>query len=84
MVFGKLMANMRKNVITVGDCGGSVVNCSQFLSCLGLTVQETTTLTATFTVTYIYDDYSGFKTITVGGCFPDDFPFYSCPSDPSR
>ncbi|KAK4012584.1 hypothetical protein OUZ56_024824 [Daphnia magna] len=39
------------NVISVGDCGRSTVNLSQFLSCLGLTVQETATLTATYTLT---------------------------------
>ena len=66
----------RNNVITVGDCGMSTVNFSQFLSCLGLNVQQTTTLTATFTETATYS--SGYTTMTVLGCTPADFPYPSC------
>nr|CAH0101193.1 unnamed protein product [Daphnia galeata] len=40
-LFRQLAATNRNNVVTVGDCGMSTVNFSQFLSCLGMTVQET-------------------------------------------
>ena len=75
-IFRQLTAKGRNNIITVGDCGKSTVNFSQFLSCLGLTVQETTTLTATFTDTFTVS--AGFTTLTVGGCTPLGFPYVSC------
>lgn len=75
--FRKLASYGSKNIISVGDCGGSVVNFSQFLSCLGMTVQETTTLTATFTVTSMTT--TGFAVLTVGGCTPTRFPYSLCP-----
>jgi hypothetical protein len=55
----------------------STVNFSEFLSCLGMTVQETTTLTATFTQTTTLS--SGYTTFTVGGCTPAGFPYSYCP-----
>ena len=72
----------RNNVITVGDCGMSTVNFSQFLSCLGMTVQETTTLTATFTQTSTYS--SGYSTMTVMGCTPSGFSYPYCPSSSTQ
>ncbi|XP_046657548.1 uncharacterized protein LOC124350761 [Daphnia pulicaria] len=66
----------RNNVISVGDCGMSTVNFSEFLSCLGLDVQQTTTLTATFTETSILS--TGYTTMTVLGCTPAGFPYPSC------
>ncbi|XP_046657471.1 mucin-21-like isoform X2 [Daphnia pulicaria] len=69
----------RNNVISVGNCGMSTVNFSEFLSCLGMTVQETTTLTATFTETSIRS--TGYNTWTVMGCTPAGFPYQYCPSD---
>ena len=56
----------------------STVNFSQFLSCLGMTVQQTTTLTATFTETSIYSN--GYVTMTVAGCTPVGFPYQYCPT----
>jgi hypothetical protein len=55
----------------------STVNFSEFLSCLGMTVQETTTLTATFTQTTTLS--SGYTTFTVAGCTPAGFPYSYCP-----
>ena len=66
----------RNNVITVGNCGMSTVNFSQFLSCLGMTVQETTTITATFTETSTLS--AGYATMTVAGCTPAGFPYLYC------
>lgn len=65
------------NVISVGDCGRSTVNLSQFLSCLGLTVQETATLTATYTLTKTFS--TGYRSMTVLGCTPSAFPYVKCP-----
>ena len=76
-VFRQLATRGRNNVISVGDCGMSTVNFSQFLSCLGLTVQQTTTLTATFTETVVSS--SGYTTFTVAGCTPAGFPYEYCP-----
>jgi hypothetical protein len=70
--------NCKNNAITVGNCGQSTVNFSQFLSCLGMTVQETTTLTATFTETTTLS--AGFTTMTVLGCLPARFPYEYCPA----
>ena len=61
-IFRQLATRGRNNIISVGDCGMSTVNFGQFLSCLGMTVQETTTLTATFTETSIFS--SGYTTMT--------------------
>ena len=68
--------NIFRKSITVGDCGQSTINFSQFLSCLGLTVQQTTTLTATFTVIVVSS--SGYTTFTVAGCTPAGFPYVYC------
>ncbi len=77
-IFRQLAAKDKKNnVISVGDCGMSTVNFSQFLFCLGMTVQETTTLTATFTETMTLS--SGYATMTVLGCTPAGFPYSYCP-----
>ncbi|XP_057378528.1 uncharacterized protein LOC130700492 [Daphnia carinata] len=76
-LFRQLAANPG-NLITVGNCGQSTVNLSQFLSCLGLTVQETTTLTGTFTETTI--STSGYTIMTVLGCTPAGFPYVYCPA----
>lgn len=76
-LFSQLRAKGGSNVITVGDCGRSTVNLVQFLSCLGLTVQETTTLTATFTQTETLS--SGYAIMTVLGCTPAGFPYTYCP-----
>ncbi|EFX85958.1 hypothetical protein DAPPUDRAFT_308998 [Daphnia pulex] len=77
-IFRQLAVKGRNNRIPVGDCGMKIVNLSQLLSCLGLTVQETTTLTATFTITKTLS--SGFTTMTVAGCTPAGFPVLSCPT----
>ena len=69
--------NIFRYSITVGDCGQSTINFSQFLSCLGLTVQQTTRLTATFTETVVSS--SGYTTFTVAGCTPAGFPYEYCP-----
>jgi hypothetical protein len=76
-IFRQLAVKGRNNQIPVGDCGNSTVNLSQLLFCLGLTVQETTTLTATFTLTKTLS--SGFTTLTVAGCTPAGFPILACP-----
>jgi hypothetical protein len=55
----------------------STVNFSEFLSCLGMTVQETTTLTATFTETTTLS--IGYNRMTVMGCTPAGFPYIYCP-----
>ena len=66
----------RQISISVG-CVNSTFNLSQFLElCLGLTVQETTTLMATFSETIIHS--TGYTTLTVGGCTPADFPYPEC------
>ncbi|EFX85983.1 hypothetical protein DAPPUDRAFT_237268 [Daphnia pulex] len=78
-IFRQLAMKGRNNVISVGDCGMSTVNFNEFLSCLGMTVQETTTLTATFTETYISS--VGYNTWTVMGCTPAGFPYPYCPTD---
>nr|SVE76294.1 EOG090X03NS [Daphnia longispina] len=70
-IFRQLAVKGRNNRIPVGNCGMSTVNLSQLLSCLGLTVQETTTLTATFTITKTIS--SGYTTMTVAGCTPTEF-----------
>lgn len=54
ILFRQLVSNGRNNLFTGGQ---SVVNFSQFMACLGLSMQDTTTLTATFTET---------KTISTG------------------
>nr|CAH0101192.1 unnamed protein product [Daphnia galeata] len=77
--FKNYLIASRNNVITVGNCGMSTVNLSQFLSCLGMTVQETTTLTATFTLTSTLS--SGYNKMTVSGCTPAGFSYPYCPSD---
>ncbi|XP_057378404.1 uncharacterized protein LOC130700375 [Daphnia carinata] len=76
-IFRQIAAKGRSNKITVGDCGQSTVNLSEFLSCLGMTVQETTVLTATFTE--IETTTSGTATMTVKGCTPAGFPYTYCP-----
>jgi hypothetical protein len=65
------------NVISVGNCGLQTVNISEFLSCLGMTLQETTTLTATFTE--ISTISSGYNVMTVLGCTPAGFNYEYCP-----
>ena len=75
-ILQQLQAKGRNNVITVGNCGMSTVNFSQFLSCLGMTVQETTTITATFTETSTLS--AGYATMTVAGCTPAGFPYLYC------
>ena len=81
-LFRQLAATNRNNVVTVGNCGMSTVNFSQFLSCLGMTVQETTTLTATFTETTTFSD--GYNTMTVVGCTPSGFSYPYCPSSSTQ
>jgi hypothetical protein len=80
--FRQLAIQGRNNVITVGNCGQSTVNLSQFLSCLGMTVQETTTLTATFTQTSTFS--AGYNTMTVMGCTPSGFSYPYCPSSSTQ
>ncbi|KAK4012585.1 hypothetical protein OUZ56_024825 [Daphnia magna] len=75
-IFRQLAAKGHSNKITVGDCGLSTVNLSQFLACLGMTVQETTTLTATFTETKTVSE--GYTIMTIAGCLPVRFPYISC------
>lgn len=71
------------NLLTVGpNCAGATVDFSQLLqSCLGVTVQTTTTLTATLIETVTLS--TGYTTITVGGCMPNGFPYSSCRSTTS-
>jgi hypothetical protein len=77
-IFQQLAIKGRNNAISVGDCGMSTVNLSDFIACLGMTVQKTTTLTATFTETHtISTGYS--KAMIVGGCTPAGFPYLYCP-----
>jgi hypothetical protein len=76
-IFRQLASKGSNNVISVGNCGMSTVNFSQFLSCLGLTVQETTTLTATFTET-ITSMGPNYNTMTILGCTPAGFPYRYC------
>jgi hypothetical protein len=78
-IFKQLAAKGRHNVVSVGDCGMSTVNFSEFLNCLGMTVQETTTLTATFTETYT--SFSDYNTMTIAGCTPAGFPYSYCPEN---
>ncbi|XP_046657377.1 mucin-5AC-like isoform X2 [Daphnia pulicaria] len=78
-IFKQLANRRRSNVITVGNCGMSTVNLVDFLSCLGMTVQETTTLTATFTETHYSS--SGYTVMTVMGCTPAGFPYLYCPAN---
>ncbi|XP_057378513.1 uncharacterized protein LOC130700480 isoform X2 [Daphnia carinata] len=65
------------NHIAVGDCGQATIDLRQFLSCLGLIVEEITTLTATFTLTKTIS--TGYRSLTVLGCTPSAFPYVSCP-----
>ncbi|KAI9553400.1 hypothetical protein GHT06_021303 [Daphnia sinensis] len=76
-IFRQIAVKGRSNKITVGDCGHSTVNLSEFLNCLGMTVQETTTLTATFTE--LTTNYVGYATMTVKHCTPAGFPYTYCP-----
>ena len=66
------------NLMTVGpNCGGATLDFSQFIeSCLGVTVQKTTTLTATFTETFIFS--TGYTTMTISGCTPTLFLYQYC------
>lgn len=77
-LFRQLVANGQNNLFTVGDCGQTTVNLSQFMECLGLSIQATTILTATFTETKTIS--TGFTTFTVAGCTPSGFPYPSCPT----
>ncbi|XP_057378512.2 uncharacterized protein LOC130700477 [Daphnia carinata] len=73
--FRQLIVDERS--ITVGDCGQSTVNFSQFLTCLGLIVQQTKTVTATFTETLTLS--TGYTTIGIlWGCTPASFPYVYC------
>jgi hypothetical protein len=76
-LFRQLLDNGRNNLFTVGNCGQSIVNFSQFIECMGLSVQDTTVLTATFTETKTIS--RGFTTFTVAGCTPAGFPYPTCP-----
>ncbi|KAI9553397.1 hypothetical protein GHT06_021300 [Daphnia sinensis] len=74
-LFRQLIVNERS--ITVGDCGQSTVDFNQFLSCLGLIVQQTKTVTATFTETVTLS--TGYTTIgVVWGCTPASCPYVFC------
>ncbi|XP_046453915.1 elastin-like [Daphnia pulex] len=73
-LFRQLVSNGCNNLFTVGQ---SVVVLSQFLACLGLSLQDTTTLTATFTETKTIS--TGFTTFTIAGCTPAGFPYTTCP-----
>lgn len=65
------------NVVSISvGCGGSTLNYSQFLSCLGMTIQRTTILTATYTVKTTV--FSGYNTVSLAGCTPADFVLPSC------
>ncbi|EFX85914.1 hypothetical protein DAPPUDRAFT_237437 [Daphnia pulex] len=77
-LFRQLVSNGCNNLFTVGQ---SVVNLSQFLACLGLSLQDTTTLTATFTETKTIS--TGFTTFTIAGCTPAGFPYTTCPQGTS-
>lgn len=78
LLFQQMKPNGRDNVVSVGDCGLSTVDFSQFLSCLSLTIQQTTTLTATFTLTRTLS--AGYIPMTVLGCTPSAFPYVYCPT----
>ena len=68
--------NMLNSIVVSSSCAGEPLNFSELLTCIGLTVQQTTTLTATLTVTQT--TVFGFTEITLGGCTPANFPYPSC------
>ena len=70
------------SVIVSSACAGEPLNFSQLLSCIGVTVQQTITLTATLTVTET--NISGSTRITIGGCTPTNFPYPSCTDGASK
>ena len=79
-IFRRWEVSGQSKSITVGDCGQTTVNFSQFLSCLGFNLQETTTLTATFTETTTVS--TGYTTIgVVWGCTPAGFSYVFCSED---
>ncbi|XP_046656457.1 elastin-like isoform X2 [Daphnia pulicaria] len=80
-LFRQLVSNGRNNLFNVGNCGQSFVNFSQLMNCLGLSLQDTTTLTATFTETKTIS--TGFTTFTIAGCTPAGFPYTTCPQGTS-
>ena len=51
----------------------------ELLSCMGVRLQKTTTLTATFRV--METTISGSTPITIGGCVPANFPYPICSSN---
>ena len=68
--------NMFNSIVVSSSCAGEPLNFSELLTCIGVTVQQTTTLTATLTVTQT--TVFGFTEITLGGCTPANFPYPSC------
>jgi hypothetical protein len=68
--------NMFNSIVVSSSCAGEPLNFSELLTCIGVTVQQTTTLTATLTVTQT--TVFGFTEITLGGCTPANFPYPIC------
>jgi len=68
--------NMFNSIVVSSSCAGQPLDFSQLLTCIGVTVQQTTTYTATLTVTDVAT--SGSTRITLGGCTPTNFPYPSC------
>ena len=68
--------NRFNSIVVSSSCAGEPLNFSELLTCIGVTVQQTTTLTATLTVTQT--TVFGFTEITLGGCTPANFPYPSC------
>lgn len=65
------------NMVTISSDGCSgPVDFSKFLSCIGLTVQNTDTATSWFTTTTTIT--SGYSTVFLAGCTPPFFPYPLC------
>ena len=80
--FNRLIAEPRdyllNSIVVSSSCAGEPLNFSQLLTCIGVTVQQTSTYTATLTVTQTTT--SGSTRITLGGCTPTNFPYPACKS----
>jgi hypothetical protein len=78
--FNRLIAEPRdyllNSIVVSSSCAGEPLNFSQLLTCIGVTVQQTSTYTATLTVTQTTT--SGSTKITLGGCTPTNFPYPAC------
>ena len=67
-------------VVMNSSCpSGVTLKFIELLSCMGVRLQKTTTLTATFRV--METTISGSTPITIGGCVPANFPYPICSSN---